>query len=57
MALTTFKTRSADERFSSYYENGIKDSIKFTFKFNDSLKNVYNPKNKKDSLAKLTEKK
>jgi hypothetical protein len=55
---TTFKTRSTGKRFSSYftYENGIKDSIQFTFKFNDSLKTVTILRKKKDTVRKATEK-
>lgn len=55
---TTFKNRSAGKRFSSYFtnENGIKDSIQFNFKFNDSLKTVTISRKKEDTLAKLFEK-
>lgn len=55
---TTFKTRSAGKRFSSYFtnENGIKDSIQFDFKFNDSQRTVTIRRRKEDTIGKLTEK-
>jgi hypothetical protein len=55
---TTFKTRSAGKRFSSYFtnENGIKDSIQFTLKFKDSLKTATIARKKEDTLGKLAEK-
>lgn len=55
---TTFKTRSAAKRFPSYFtnEHGIKDSIQFNFKFNDSLKTVTIKRKKEDTLRKLNEK-
>lgn len=39
---TTLKTRNSGKRFSSFFttQNGIKDSLKFNFKFNDSLKTI-----------------
>ncbi|MFE3870508.1 S41 family peptidase [Flavobacterium sp. ZS1P70] len=39
---TTLKTRSSGKRFPSFFttQNGIKDSLKFNFKFNDSLKTI-----------------
>ncbi|EIA07915.1 S41 family peptidase [Flavobacterium frigoris] len=55
---TTFKNRSAGKRFSSYFtnENGIKDSVQFNFKFNDSLKTVTISRKKEDTLSKLDKK-
>jgi C-terminal processing protease CtpA/Prc len=55
---TSFKTRTAGKRFSSYFtnENGIKDSIQFNFKSNDSLKTVTIVRKKEDTLGKLAEK-
>jgi C-terminal processing protease CtpA/Prc len=54
---TTFKTRSAGKRFSSYFtnENGIKDSVQFTFKFNDRLKTVTIIRKKENPVEKLAE--
>lgn len=39
---TTFHKYMLSKKFSAFYtqENGIKDSLQYTFKFNDSLKNV-----------------
>jgi hypothetical protein len=55
---STFKTRSAGKRFSSYFtnENGIKDSIQFTFKFNGSLKTAVILRKKEDTIGKFPEK-
>ncbi|HEY4618670.1 MAG TPA: S41 family peptidase [Flavobacterium sp.] len=55
---TTLKSRSAGKRFPYYFtnENGIKDSIQFDFKFNDTLKTVTIARKKEDTLGKLAEK-
>jgi C-terminal processing protease CtpA/Prc len=48
---TTLKTRSSGKRFSSFFtsQNGIKDSLKFNFKFNDSLKAITIKRHKEDT--------
>jgi C-terminal processing protease CtpA/Prc len=48
---TTLKTRSSGKRFSSFFtsQNGIKDSLKFNFKFNDSLKVITIRRHKEDT--------
>ena len=48
---TTLKTRSSGKRFSSFFtsQNGIKDSLTFTFKFNDSLKVITIKRHKEDA--------
>jgi C-terminal processing protease CtpA/Prc len=50
---TTFKTHFSGKRFSSFFtnENGIKDSIKFNFKFNDSLKTITIRRKKEDTTG------
>ncbi len=54
---TTFKTRNAGKHFSSFFttEYGIKDSIQFNFKSNDSLKTITIRRKKEDTIAKLEE--
>ena len=49
---TTLKTRSSGKRFSSFFttQNGIKDSLRFNLKFNDSLK-VITIKRQKDDFS------
>jgi hypothetical protein len=48
---TTLKTRSSGRRFSSFFstQNGIKDSLRFNFKFNDSLKVITIKRHKEDT--------
>ncbi len=48
---TTLKTRSSGKRFSSFFttQNGIKDSLKFNLKFNDSLKVITIKRHKEDT--------
>lgn len=48
---TTLKTRSSGKRFSSFFstQNGIKDSLRFNFKFNDSLKVITIKRQKEDT--------
>ena len=50
---TTYKTNYSGKRFSTFFssENGIKDSLKFDFKFNDSLKTISIKRKKKDTTA------
>lgn len=56
---TTFKKEIASKRFVTYFtiENGIKDSLNYVFKANDSIKNSTIERFKKDSLAPKTKKK
>ncbi|MFV8376056.1 S41 family peptidase [Flavobacterium sp. LB1P71] len=48
---TTYKTNYSGKRFSTLFTNeyGIKDSLKFDFKFNDSLKTITIKRKKKDT--------
>ncbi|MFM2369993.1 MAG: hypothetical protein RL619_2310 [Bacteroidota bacterium] len=50
---TTYKTNISGKRFSSFFfnENGIKDSLKFDFKYNDSLKSITIKRKKEDITA------
>ena len=59
---TTLKTRTSGKRFSTFFtnENGIKDSLQYNFKFNDSLKTITIRREKEDTTgtqAKKTAKK
>ncbi|MFV5693765.1 S41 family peptidase [Flavobacterium sp. LT1R49] len=49
----TFKTNYSGKRFSTFFsnENGIKDSLKFDFKFNDSLKTITIKRKKEDTTG------
>lgn len=49
---TTFKKEAAAKRFVSYFtiENGIKDSLHYVFKYNDSIKSITIKRFKQDSL-------
>ena len=51
---TTLKTRTSGKRFSSYFtvENGIKDSLTYTLKFNDSIQLITITRYKDDSIKK-----
>ncbi|MFV7236673.1 S41 family peptidase [Flavobacterium sp. ZB4R12] len=51
---TTFKTHFSGKRFSTFFtnENGIKDSIKFNFKFNDSIKTITIRRKAEDTIGK-----
>jgi hypothetical protein len=55
---TTLKTRSLGKRFSSFFttQNGIKDSLLFNFKFNDSLKIITIKRHKDDTTDKQNKK-
>lgn len=55
---TTFKKEMASKRLVSYFiiENGIKDSLQYVFKFNDSVKNITIKRFKLDSLDQKTKK-
>jgi C-terminal processing protease CtpA/Prc len=50
---TTYKTNYSGKRFSTIFanENGIKDSLKFDFKFNDSLKTITIKRKKEDTTG------
>ncbi|MFV5696313.1 S41 family peptidase [Flavobacterium sp. LB3P122] len=50
---STFKKNYSGKRFSTFfsYENGIKDSLKFDFKFNDSLKTITIRRKKEDTTT------
>lgn len=50
---TTFYKHQLSKKFSTFYvyENGIKDSLLYQFKFNDSLKSVWIKRKKIDDLA------
>lgn len=52
---TTLKTRTANNRFTSYFtvENGIKDSLTYTFNYNDSIQLVTIKRYKEDPTKKL----
>lgn len=59
---TTLKTRTSGKRFSTFFttENGLKDSLQYNFKFNDSLKTITIRRKKEDTTgthAKKIEKK
>jgi len=49
---TTLKDQRSDNRFTSFFtiENGIKDSLQYTFKHNDSIRVITIKRHKKDSL-------
>jgi C-terminal processing protease CtpA/Prc len=51
---TTLKTRTAGRRFTSYFtvENGIKDSLTYTLKYNDSIQSITIRRYKEDSIKK-----
>jgi hypothetical protein len=50
---TTFKVFSSGRRFSSFYsnENGIKDSLKFDFKFKNNLRTITIKRKKEDTTG------
>lgn len=59
---TTLKTSTSGRRFSTFFttENGLKDSLRYNFKFNDSLKTITIRRKKEDTTgtsAKKIEKK
>jgi hypothetical protein len=55
---TTFKKRTSGKKFSSFFttENGIKDSLTYTFKFNDSLKVITIRRPQEDTTKKRLKK-
>lgn len=55
---TSFKKEAAANRFVRYFtiENGIKDSLLYVFKYNDSIKNITIKRVKSDSLNQKTKK-
>lgn len=55
---TTFKKQMATKRFTAYFttEYGIKDSLQYIFKFNDSIKSITIKRFNKDSIAKKEKK-
>jgi C-terminal processing protease CtpA/Prc len=55
---TTFKKQLASKRFVKFFtiENGIKDSLNYTFKINDSIKAITIKRFKQDSLKQKTKK-
>ena len=55
---STLKTRSSGKRFSSFFttQNGIKDSLTYNFKFNDSLKVITIRRHKEDTAKKRVKK-
>lgn len=55
---TTYKTNFSGKRFATLFsnENGIKDSLQFDFKFNDSLKTITIKRKKEDTTDSLSKK-
>ena len=55
---STLKSRSSGRRFSSFFstQNGIKDSLTYNFKFNDSLKVITIRRLKEDTTKKRVKK-
>lgn len=51
---TTFKTNYSSKRFSTFFtiENGLKDSIQFNLKYNDSLKTITIKRKAEDTTEK-----
>jgi C-terminal processing protease CtpA/Prc len=51
---TTLKTATSGKRFTSYFtvENGIKDSLTYTLKYNDSIQLITIKRYKEDSIKK-----
>lgn len=56
---TTLKKLYSGTRFSSYFtfENGLKDSLNYVFKINDSIKKITILRHKEDTIGKIKDKK